>query len=135
MNDREAFQDALHHAKSTWVGCQWWTQFGSAGLNLAGLRSRQAALAAKATRGEESQCWCEAAIWLIQIERDAALAAELAQQAFRAAELGNNETARQLLNDAVELERKYRAPTVYPHFQQIYQLANPVPESLSLRGN
>ncbi|EMI15935.1 hypothetical protein RMSM_07144 [Rhodopirellula maiorica SM1] len=113
MNDPQTIQDALRQAKSTWIGCQWPTQFGSSRLNLEGLRSRQAGIAEKATRGEESRCWRGAAIWLATVEHDAALAAELAEQAVRAAAAGENGEAQRLLGEAVALEQKYRDPIVY----------------------
>ncbi|WP_442505690.1 hypothetical protein SH528x_004490 [Novipirellula sp. SH528] len=121
MNDSLTFKEALHQAKSLWIGCQWPTQFGSSRLNLEGLRSRQAGMAEKATRGEESRCWGHAAIWLVTVERDAALAEELGEQALRASEAGDRILAHSLLREAVAIEQKYREPIVYQPILKLFE--------------
>ncbi len=118
MTPLEALWDAFEEAKSAWTGCHWETEFGSRRLNLCGLRSRQAAIAAKATRGEESTCWNEACQWLQVVEHDAARAAELADMAIRA--LGRHQfaLAERHFGEAVALEQKYRGGVAYGRLQR-----------------
>ncbi len=119
MIDLERFRDAIGQARLAWKGCGWPTEFGPQRLNLCGLHSRQTILAAKATRGEESKRWKDAAQWLAEVERAAERAAELGELALRAAEANELGTADKLLGDAVALESKYHTPTSY---QQVLDL-------------
>jgi len=112
-------RDAMKEAKLAWQGCEWITEFGPQRMNLCGLRSRQASLAAKATRGEESKCWKEAALWLETVERDAARAAELAEFAIQAAQQNEFQKMQRLLMDAIALEQKYRIAIVYTDVKRV----------------
>ncbi len=81
MDSTSILNQALDAAQSAWVGCDWDTEFGDRKQNLRGLRSRQAKLAAQATRGAESIRWWEACRFLERIEQDARAAASLAAKA------------------------------------------------------
>lgn len=99
--------DSIRHARESFRGCTWETEFGPRRLNLRGLHSRQALLAAKATRGEESQCWKSAAEWLVLVETDANRAAEYATAAINWVHLGDVMAAARQLDLAIALESKY----------------------------
>ncbi|WP_146530257.1 hypothetical protein [Novipirellula artificiosorum] len=124
MNDWNALRDAIRVAKSLWTGCHWTTQFGSLGIDLSGLRSRQAMLAAKATRGAESHCWSEAAKWLASVEQDASLAAGLADLALRAARGDDLLAANRYLGEAIALEEKYRSSIAYASVRKVFEQGN-----------
>ncbi|WP_182866530.1 hypothetical protein [Stieleria mannarensis] len=111
MFDR--LSELVRLAQQSWVGCCWETEFGSRRLNLRGLQARQAVVAAKATRGEESQCWYQAAEWLSGVEHDAKTAAEYAQQALNAAGSGDLAVAIKLLDQASALAAKYPVSVGY----------------------
>lgn len=100
-------RQAAEAAKKAWTGCSWPTEFGSRQLNLAGLCSRQASLAAKATRGDEAACWREAAAWLAQMEMDAAEAAKRAELAVHAAAAGDLAKASQWFEQAARIAAPY----------------------------
>ncbi|PAY16245.1 hypothetical protein CKO51_27710 [Rhodopirellula sp. SM50] len=100
-------------AQESWVGCCWDTEFGSYRLNLRGLLSRQAWVAARATRGEESQCWRQAAEWLAVVESDARTAAEYARSALQSVESGELAVAIQLFDQASALAAKYPVSVGY----------------------
>ncbi len=119
MIDLDRFRDAIGQAKLAWRGCGWPTEFGPQAINLCGLHSRQAILASKATRGEESKCWKDAAQWLAEVERAAERAAELGELALHAAEANEFGTVDKLLGEAVALESKYHAPTTYQHVRDL----------------
>ncbi len=100
-------------AQESWVGCCWDTEFGSYRLNLRGLLSRQALVAARATRGEESQCWRQAAEWLALVESDARTAAEYASSALQSFESGELAVAIRLFDQASTLAAKYPVSVGY----------------------
>lgn len=108
-------------ARSGWLGCDWPTSFGKRNLELSGLRSRHALLAAKATRGDEAACWLEAAKWLETVENDAAEAASLADQALRSNEAAGSLEPIDCLLRAERLEAKYRDPVVYRKLREAWQ--------------
>ncbi len=89
MTSLNVLQEALQSSTSAWKGCDWDTDFGSRRANLRGLCSRQARLAAQATRGDESAYWREVCRFLENVEQDARAAAELAGQAVEIWRLGN----------------------------------------------
>ncbi|MCA9140314.1 MAG: hypothetical protein KDB00_26265 [Planctomycetales bacterium] len=115
----ESVCDSIRRARDSWRGCDWVTEFGPRRLNLCGLQSRQALLAAKATRGDESQCWKAAADWLILVEKDANHAGEIALGVIDMIHRGDVSAASRLLDRAVTLESKY--PTA-GHYRQCRSL-------------
>ncbi|KAA5541775.1 hypothetical protein FYK55_16315 [Roseiconus nitratireducens] len=123
----QAFQTSIQEAQSAWRGCVWPTEFGPLKLNLCGLRSRQAALAANALRGAERRCWQEAACWLSRVERDADRAAALASLAVQSFNSGNLDLAQRLLAQAARIECQYRT-------ESFYARCRPLAESSSGRG-
>lgn len=104
---RTNLEETVRLAQASWTGCSWGTEFGPRGLNLDGLQARQAMVAAKATRGEESQCWLQAAEWLAQVEKDAKAAAEHASLAIAPFNSGDIATALRLLDEAISIAAKY----------------------------
>jgi len=98
-----------------WCGCDWDTTFGSLRLNLQSVLARQAEIAAKATAGEESNCWREAATWLRTVERDAALAEREAALAVKAAIANCLVDAQQHIAIACAIEARY------PEHQPIWE--------------
>ncbi|SMP73856.1 hypothetical protein SAMN06265222_11727 [Neorhodopirellula lusitana] len=117
----EAMRQLIHAAQAHWQGCDWPTRFGPRNLDLAGIRSRQAKLAAKATRGEEATGWAEAVAWLAEVENDAAQAAGLAERAFCEAELAKWVAASDLLQQAESLEAKYGQLDGYQQVREAFQ--------------
>ena len=104
---------ALQLAQSAWTGCDWDTDFGLRRANLRGLCSRQARLAAEATRGAESEFWREAFQYLDTVERDAVSAASLASEAVVLWQFGNTAEALERLDGAIALESRHRTPSGY----------------------
>lgn len=90
-----------------WKNCSWPTEFGKRKLELAGVKSSQAALMAGATSGDERTTWLAATRWLDQVESDARKAEELAELAADLAILGQSERALALAEQACSLESKY----------------------------
>ena len=117
----EAMRQLIQAAQTHWQGCDWPTRFGPKNLDLTGIRSRQAKLAAKATRGEEATCWATAVAWLSEVETDAAQAAELADRAFSEAEQYHWVAAHDLLQQAESLEAKYGQLDGYRHVREALQ--------------
>ncbi|NND97205.1 MAG: hypothetical protein HKN47_07745 [Pirellulaceae bacterium] len=115
----DQLRDAIQQAKAAWQGCDWHTEFGPHRIDLHGLRSRQAELAAKATRGQESECWREAAQWLAAVERDSLRAAELADLALEAAQSGQFEAAARIIAEVVALEQKYHEAYAYEQVREM----------------
>ncbi|QEG00391.1 hypothetical protein Mal15_44610 [Stieleria maiorica] len=109
----DQLSEMVRLAQQSWVGCCWETEFGSRRLNLRGLQARQAVVAAKATRGDESQCWYQAAQWLAGVEHDAKTAAEHAQQALNAVASGDLAVAIKLFDQASVLAAKYPVSVGY----------------------
>ena len=121
----QVLKQALQAAQAAWTGCDWDTEFGPARVNLRGLCSRQAKLAAQATRGEESSHWREACQFLDTVEHDARMAADLASKAVDAWSLGNIAEAIRRLEAAIELEARYREPVAYPSLRELMQPPTP----------
>ena len=92
-----------------WKGCDWPTKFGSRKLNLCGLSSRQARIAANATRCEEAECWRAATEWLAAVESDAATARRQVMRAAVAERRGDLTAAERWLVAAAEIESRYRS--------------------------
>lgn len=111
----------IQTARVRWQGCDWPTQFGLRMLDLNGIRSRQAKLAAKATRGEESACWAAATAWLAEVEGDAKKAASLAEKALDEAKRRCWDSANDLMRQAESLESKYGQLTDYRHVREALQ--------------
>ena len=124
MDSTLILNQALDAALTEWVGCDWDTEFGESKQNLRGLRSRQAKLAAQATRGAESIRWWEACRFLERIERDARAAASLAKTAVAQWQRGDLATALSHLDKAIELESIHRSPRVYPLLRRRMLLAS-----------
>jgi hypothetical protein len=120
MFDIEAIKQLLQAAQHGWRGCDWHTSFGPKKLDLCGIRSRQARLVAKATRGDESQCWCEAVRWLTAVESDASDAAELAAYAIAKAQQNAWPEACELLRKAEGLESKYGQTSGYREVREAF---------------
>ena len=107
MNLIVVLREATELAHEAWKGCDWETRFGSRGLNLQSIRSRQAVLAAKAMRGTEADCWHEASAWLSFIEGQARNAANHADEALRSAETGDWDRARLGFEEAAKIAGQY----------------------------
>lgn len=121
MTSSEDLLEALRSAPSSWQGCDWDTEFGLRRANLRGLSSRQARLAAEATRGKESEFWREAFRYLDGVERDARTAASLASEAIVLWQLGSHAEALTRLDGAITLEGKYRTPVCYAPLRRLLQ--------------
>jgi hypothetical protein len=119
----EEVRAAYLRAAGRWAGCDWPTRFGSAGLNLEGLDSRQATLLARATAGAESANWHAAARWLRQVEEDARAARQEAGQAVERAEAGQLAVALAHASQACALEAAYRAPVVWRPLTELLEAA------------
>jgi hypothetical protein len=102
-----SFATLFDRSKDRWTGCDWPTRFGSAALNLSGITARQAALLARATAGQESADWQDAARWLTSIEAAAAAARQAAEKAHVAASAGDLQEALALAEQAVQFETPY----------------------------
>lgn len=103
----DALKESIRLANEAWTGCCWETEFGPKKLNLNGLQMRQALIAAKATRGNEAECWHDAATWLAQVEADARSAADHTSRAFESAQAGDWTTAIKLVDQATDLASRY----------------------------
>jgi hypothetical protein len=96
-----------------WKSCSWPTEFGRRKLDLAGVKSSQAALMAGATSGDERTAWLAAARWLDQVEKDAREAEEEAVLAADLAILGQSERAVAHAKEACRLESQYTADNTW----------------------
>ena len=121
MTSLDVLQEALQSSTSAWKGCDWDTNFGPRRTNLRGLCSRQARLAAQATRGDESAYWREVCRFLENVEQDARAAAELAGQAVEIWRLGNFTEGLRRMEEAIAIEARYREPVAYPKLRAIMQ--------------
>jgi len=111
MDRFEHIYAAYTQAAGRWKGCDWSTRFGFLSINLEGITSAQAALAAEATAGKEASEWETLSAWLTQVERDAQEAETRAQQAVTCALAGNLGDALKQAQHACALESHYpRAP-------------------------
>jgi hypothetical protein len=124
MTSLDVLKEALEAAQAAWAGCDWDTEFGPGRTNLRGLCSRQARLAAQATRGDESAHWRDVCHFLDAVEQDARRAAELAQGAVDVWSLGNVVEGLRRLEDAIALEARYREPVAYPGLRNLMQQDN-----------
>jgi hypothetical protein len=100
-------------ATGRWTGCDWMTDFGPAHLNLQGLAAFHAMLLARATAGSEQTSWKAAVGWLQEIEQQARLAEEAAQQAVAQANAGDLRTALAWAQRACAIEAKYHEPLIW----------------------
>jgi hypothetical protein len=105
--DNSEITVAFLRGSGRWTGCCWETRFGSANLNLKGLKSSQAALMAGATSGDERTNWLAATRWLDQVEKDARDAEKQAQLAVDLARLGQTDRALAHAERACQLEAQY----------------------------
>jgi hypothetical protein len=121
----DVLKEALQAAQAAWTGCDWDTEFGPGRENLRGLCSRQARLAALATRGDESAYWREVCRFLDSVEQDARTAAELASKAIDLWHLGNIGEALRQLEDAIALEARYREPVAYSELRSLMKTTEP----------
>jgi hypothetical protein len=126
MTSLDVLNEALQSARAAWTGCDWDTEFGARRANLRGLCSRQAQLAAQATRGEESTHWREVGRYLETVEQDARRAADLAGEAIKVWSLGNVAEARNRLEEAIELEARYREPVAYSRLRRLMREQEPI---------
>jgi hypothetical protein len=122
MTSLDLLDEALQSAATAWTGCDWDTEFGPHKANLRGLCSRQARLAAQATRGEESARWREVCQFLEAVEQDARRATELVCGAIGVWRLGNELEALRRLDDAIALEARYREPVAYTRIRDLMQV-------------
>jgi hypothetical protein len=109
----EIFHLLYEQLNGRWKGCDWRTNFGAAGLDLYGVTSRQAALLARATSGQEAVDWHGAAEWLAKIEADAEAASQAAWLAQREAAAGHLGEALRHAQRACDLERRYHSEAVW----------------------
>jgi hypothetical protein len=119
MESVELMKEALHNAQAAWEGCDWDTDFGRRRANLRGLRSRQARIAARATRGTESAYWREVDRFLDMVEKDAQQAGEIAAEAVTQWCQGDLSAALSRLDDAIALEALYREPLAYSRLRSL----------------
>jgi hypothetical protein len=112
--------------KGRWTGCDWTTKFGAAELNLSGVTARQAALLARATSGQESADWQQAAQWLTRVEADAEAARQAAQTAEQSVAAGRLQEALAHADRAVKLEEPYHRQAYWQEFKNaiLQQLAH-----------
>jgi hypothetical protein len=120
-----SFSQLYELTKARWIGCDWPTKFGTAELNLSGVTARQAALLARATSGQESADWQQAAHWLTTVEADAEAARQAAEIAQQNAAAGRLQEALAHADRAVMLE--------VPYHRQAYwqELKNAILEQLA----
>jgi len=102
-----SFSRLYELTKGRWIGCDWPTKFGTAELNLSGVTARQAALLARATSGQESADWQQAAHWLTTVEADAEAALQAAETAEQNVAAGRLQEALLFADRAVQLEEPY----------------------------
>ncbi len=85
----EDIQRIYQEAVGTWVGCDWPTMFGPAGLDLKGVWAAEAeTLAIEAAGTAEGEVWASAARWLHEVEARARQAEREAALAVAAANAG-----------------------------------------------
>ena len=121
----ETIIEIYEKLRDQWTGCTWATEFGAARLNLRGVTCRQAALLARATSGEESVNWREAAEYLAKVEADAAAARVEAGLAAHKADAGSLPEALVHAERACNLERPYRREPVWESlFNAIHELVS-----------
>jgi hypothetical protein len=120
-----SFSRLYELTKGRWIGCDWPTRFGAAELNLSGVTARQAALLARATSGQESADWQQAAHWLTTVEADAEAARQAAEAAEQDAAAGRLREALAHAERAVQLEEPYHREACWQ------QLKNAILEQLA----
>jgi len=129
--DKNAIRDAYFEARGKWRGCEWPTSFGTAGLNLNGLKAAHALLLAQAMAGIEAQGWREAARWLEELELDVLVAEQDARTAVNLVVAGDLTGAVAHARQAKALEAKYRTPCVWRPFCEAVEAMAEVPISPS----
>lgn len=100
----EDIRRAYEKATKRWIGCDWPTRFGKAGLNLCHVTSQMAAEKANQP-GEPRDDWLAARHWLAQIEQCADRAEMQAALALAAANAGDFAAALQHADCACAIER------------------------------
>lgn len=116
-------EETLKACQSEWIGCQWEMEFGGRRADLRGLHSRQAWLAAKATRGDESEYWRGVFRYLEGVEKDAKMAAQIAAEAVAIWRRGEVAEALARLDEVIALESLYHNRPVYSRLRGIMQSA------------
>jgi prophage DNA circulation protein len=109
----QTFGSVYDRLADRWVGCDWPTDFGTRHLDLRGVTARQAALLARATSGQESDQWQDAARWLTKVEADAEAARQAARAASQEALAGQYGRALEHAQRACELEQAYHRRVVW----------------------
>ena len=109
----QALCDALEGIHPTWHGCDWPTRFGPRRLDLKGVKSRSAEMMSRATRGQESQDWAEATVWLKRVEADAQVAFGLIANSIEYLRQGRFCEAKMALVEAADLETKHHGQSRY----------------------
>lgn len=110
--DLTSIETAYQAARGAWTGCDWDVTFGPAALKLNGLTAAQAMRLARATAGDESHHWHEAAQWLETVEEAANQAEMLGRNALTAVREGDLSRALERVDDACTLESAFpRTPT------------------------
>lgn len=100
----EDIRRSYSQATRRWIGCDWATSFGKAGLNLNGCTAQGAELRAHDAR-EPVEDWRAAARWLTQVEQFAERAEVQAALALAAANAGDLQLALEHAEGACTLEQ------------------------------
>jgi len=124
----ESYLRLYEQLAGRWKGCDWPTNFGTARLDLAGVTSRQAALLARATSGQEAIDWHGAAEWLAKIEADAEAANQAAWLAQKEASAGHFSEALDHVQRACDLEGPYHATAVWDPLRDAIRRQNNLAE-------
>lgn len=121
VDQDELVEKTLRSCQSAWTGCRWETEFAGRKANLRGLNSRQALMAAQATRGKESDYWRDVFRYLEIVEKDARMAAEIAAESVDIWRRGEVDAALSKLDEAIALELLYRDRSVYSRLRTALQ--------------
>ena len=105
-----------------WTGCDWDTEFGSAGLNLRGLTANRANVLANATSGEEANAWSDAKYWLVNVENDAAKAKSLAAEAVTQYCKQSWDVALELIERACTIESAHHTKLIWQPLRDLIAL-------------
>ena len=109
----QTFSAIYDELEGRWTGCDWTTDFGPNHLDLRDVTARQASLLARATSGQESDQWQEAARWLTEVEADAQSARQAAQTAVQEAAAGHLPSALTHAQRACDLEQAHHPRPVW----------------------
>jgi hypothetical protein len=120
----EEIERAFRQAAGQWAGCDWPTEFGTAGLNLNGLTAAKALMLARATSGRERADWQAALEWLTRLEQDARAAEDLARQALELARGGELEEALVHAERACAIEAIYHSRLVWRTLRDAIEAAH-----------